>query len=973
MIITYAIIRHRLWDIRTIIHKTAVWVALSVMLIVPLYFIMWAVAKYLPMLSHAELALGLTIIFLLGYAYLRAVKPHLDHLFQRRAYNRRNMLDRLAKEMAGVRATDEVIAQILDTLTETLYPESVSVLLRSDTQDGDDGDWQKFARSKGESKVGPVSLVPEDPFVQKMVEIGLAVERGQLEVDKRFADVESEAERYFTGASIQVCLPLVQDGSILGLIHLTEKSNLQPYSRGDLEFLEQLGVSASVGLSNSLLFEQVDSQRRELADFTGTLEVKVEDRTRELQEVNDQLGLANERLRDLDKMKSRLFANISHELRTPLTLILAPADSMLAGEVGELSADVVGQVTGIRRSALELLKHIEDLLDLSQLEEARMRVRIAPFDLKSHLIRIFDFARPLAERKKIEFVLKCGEDLMVKADEAKMERVFVNLLSNALKFTDNGGKITICVDRSDDKVSVVVEDTGIGIAKEDIELIFDRFGQVDPSITRRRGGSGIGLSLAKELVELHRGKLIVTSEPGRGSTFTVELPGEIDKVLPPEVIERRTRRREVPVERRAEDNSLSQWTDEIVASLEYRFIGIDKADEQKTKTPVKTKPTELKAARVLLVDDNPEVLEYLQISLQDRYDIWTAENGKEAWELLLEHRHDLVISDIMMPVMSGLELTHRIKKDLRTQDVPIILLTARGGAEHRVEGHAVGADQYFSKPFNPSELRAAIRSLLSGRSRRFEAGARRRFASMETLLGGMAHELHNACHQVSNAQTAIWTLARRILDQDGEPRPDQKKDLAGRLDKMEGISHRALERITKVVRSLEQYTRDQMQVPWKVVDMDALVAKEVELLPSAKQKGVELKLTLEAESVVRGPEEEIRQMVLNLIENAIHAVEPGGLVEVNTSSAPGKVLLSVSDNGCGISADKQDRIFDPFFTTKDSGQGMGLGLSLCKRTITDLGGEIELRSQEGVGTQMLVELPSASFGSLKAPPPIVAH
>ncbi|MCP4609245.1 MAG: response regulator [Planctomycetes bacterium] len=667
--------------------------------------------------------------------------------------------------------------------------------------------------------------------------------------------------------------------------------------------------------------------------------------------------MANERLRDLDKMKSRFFANISHELRTPLTLILAPVEAMLGGELGEIADEHIEQIGGVRRSALELLKHINDLLDLSRLEEARMRLKVSTFDIKSHIIRIMDFARPLAERKKIEFVVSGDEGLVIEGDEEKLERVFVNLLSNALKFSDSRAKISVRIQKGDNIVKVFVKDTGIGITKENMEIIFDRFGQVDQTITRRQGGSGIGLSLAKELVELHRGRLTVTSELGKGSTFIVEIPTSLEGIVPPNLIDRREESKEVPVERREQDKGLTEWTDDILSRNEYKFMDIEKSTERRVVPRHKT--VELKSARLLIADDNSEVLKYLQQSLTDQYDVWTAQDGKEAWEMLVANRYDLVVADVMMPEVSGLELTHRIRKDPRTQDTPVILLTARGGAEHRVEGHAVGADQYFTKPFNLSELRVSIKSLLSGRSRRIEAGARRRSASMETLLGGMAHELHNACHQVQNAQSATYSLARRISEEIAETKPELNRKTTGNLDKMESICHRALERISTVVRSLKQYTSNQMQAPWQTIDLDKLIVREVNLLTGAEEKGVEIKLSLDAGVHVRGPEDEIRQMVLNLVENAIFATESGGSVKVNTTSLSGKVQLAVSDNGCGIPADKKEQVFDPFFTTKAPGQGMGLGLSLCKRTVVDLGGDIELRSQEGVGTQILVDLPIA--------------
>ena len=173
-----------------------------------------------------------------------------------------------------------------------------------------------------------------------------------------------------------------------------------------------------------------------------------------------------------------------------------------------------------------------------------------------------------------------------------------------------------------------------------------------------------------------------------------------------------------------------------------------------------------------------------------------------------------------------------------------------------------------------------------------------------------------------------------------------------------------------VTRSLKQYTRSQMQLPWENLPIDEIIERELRLITSGEEKGVDLEVSLNSNAYVRGPEEEIRQMVINLVENAIQAVDTGGHVQVKTIFNSGRVCLSVQDDGCGISPEQREQIFDPFFTTKDPGKGMGLGLALCKRTVTDLGGAIEVRSELGVGTQMLVELPNADFASTRPPSPV---
>ena len=945
LIITYAIIRHRLLDIRTIVHRTAVWVILSIALVLPLYGILRVGAALELSMEAGDLAALLSLFFLLGYAYLRKVKPYLDHLFQRRVYDRRKVLDQFARDMAALRRPDEVAGQLVETLEKSLYPESAMVIFQH--KEGKGCRVEGFPG--GMLDVDPAVLDPDGSFVRMLGDIGSAVDRSQLEVDPRSAPVREEAERYFEAARAQVFLPLVQGGRLIGRVHLGQKRSLKPYSREDLEFLEQLGASVSIGLHNAILFEQVDVQRRDLEELTGHLEEKVRERTQEIEEVNRKLTEANANLKELDRLKSRFFANINHELRTPLTLILAPIESMLSGAVGDFGREQQQQIAGIKRSALSLLKLIDDLLDLSRLEESRLKLRIGDMDLHSFLSRLVDYAGPLAERKQIGVALVSEGSIHVEADEEKLERVVVNLLTNAFKFTEPGGRVSVKLEDGGERAFISVEDTGVGIPPRDLERVFDRFHQVDSSITRKHVGAGIGLALVRELTELHNGSLSVSSEPGKGSAFTVGVPKSAAG-LPRERIERRVELLPAPVKRREADLGIPEWSDEIRSGAEYKFMGLETVTDRRLAPRVAEGG--FKAARLLVVDDNTDMLKYLHQIMSDRYEVYLMQDAERAWDLLLRDQHDLVVADIMMPGTSGLDFCRRIKTNSETQDIPVVLLTAREGIEYRIEGHEVGADEYITKPFRPEELMAAIGGLLAGKARRTEVAAQRRSASLETLLAGMAHELRNASQQVRNAHSVILKLAKRTEGLAGDGGDS-------RLVKMDAISHRALDRISKVIKGLQQYSRHRMQVPWADQNIDELVEREVRMVVESERKKVDLKLALGSSARVHGPPEELRQMILNLVENAVQAVAPGGIVEVKTEATAGKVRFTVKDNGCGIPPNERERIFDPFFTTKDPGQGMGLGLALCKRTITDIGGSIECKSRKDLGTEMVVELPAA--------------
>ncbi len=940
--ITYAIVRHRLWGIRTILHRTAAWVVLSLVLVLPVGAALWLGARLLPPLVPLELAVLLSALFLAAFAYLRRVKPVVDHWFQRRELDRQRMLERFDREMAALRRPDEVAERLLATLAQAVYPQHAA--LWSPSPAGTP--WAAVRRPDDGRRPEPGPLGPELDGLDAIEAAGGAVDVDTIEPQPGWC-------AQLAAGGIRQLAVLAQAGERVGLLELGEKANLKPYSREDLEFVDQLCASGAVGLSNALLFDRSDAQRRELVELSATLEQRVVERT-------DELRRANERLRDLDRLKSRFFANISHELRTPLSLVLAPLESMLDGELGELDGEQRERLAGVQRNALQLLKLIDDLLDLSKLEEARLRLRLAPVELAGLAERIVDTAAPLAQRKRIELAVQAEAEAEIEADEEKLERVIVNLVGNALKFTDSGGQVTVAVGQEAEEAWLRVCDDGIGIPADQLEVIFDRFHQVDASVTRRHGGSGIGLSLARELVELHGGRLDAASAAGAGSTFELRLP-RTAAGLPAERIERR--RRDLPVadRRRAEDRGLPEWNDQIRASQRYKYLDIDRATERRVVQ--RQSPAAPKAARLLVVDDNPEVLQYLEQVLGDRWELWHSQDGERALELLRAQRHDLVVSDVMMPGMSGLELCQRIKSDPRLQDTPVVLLTARSGEQARIEGHHVGADQYLSKPFKPAELRAAVDGLLAGRSRQSEAAAHRRAASLETLLAGLAHELRNACHQARNAQTAAGEMLRRELD------AERDAALLERLERMQAIAQRALERIAAVVASLQQYAFQRLQVSWAELDFDALVERAVGQLTEAEAKGVALELALESAARVRGPREALRQLVLNLVENAIQAVEPGGAVRVSTRAQTGRVLLEVVDDGCGMEAEQRERIFDLFYTTKEPGRGIGLGLAMVDKTVADLGGKVTVDSQPGQGSRFTVELPRLERS---APPPAEA-
>jgi signal transduction histidine kinase/ligand-binding sensor domain-containing protein/DNA-binding response OmpR family regulator len=396
-----------------------------------------------------------------------------------------------------------------------------------------------------------------------------------------------------------------------------------------------------------------------------------------------------EKLQEVDGMKSRFFANISHEFRTPLTLIFGPAKDI----IDETSESKTKQNAGIiKRNASRLYGLVNQLLDLSKLEAGKMTLEASEQNIIPLLKGLVLSFTSLAERKKITLQLNTiEENLNVYIDKDKVEKIITNLLSNAFKFTPEGGKIDFTVEKMIKDVEIRITDDGAGIPEERIDKIFDRFFQVDGSHTRKGEGTGIGLALTKELVELHKGKIKVESKEGEGTTFTVLLPLGKDHLKPEEIVEKETK----------EVAEVITEITELIPDEENRKEKIDIDLLLDTEKPL-----------LLIVEDNSDVRKYIISHLEDDYRIQEAVDGEDGLGQALKNIPDLIISDVMMPKMDGFELCNELKTDEKTSHIPIIMLTAKATSKDKIEGYETGADEYIMKPFDAAELKVRIKNLI---------------------------------------------------------------------------------------------------------------------------------------------------------------------------------------------------------------------------------------------------------------------
>jgi signal transduction histidine kinase/DNA-binding response OmpR family regulator/ligand-binding sensor domain-containing protein len=407
-----------------------------------------------------------------------------------------------------------------------------------------------------------------------------------------------------------------------------------------------------------------------------------------------------EHLAEVDKLKSRFFANISHEFRTPLTLILGPAKRLLERSNDEQSrtdADL------IHRSARKLNRLVDELLDIAKIEAGEMKLKARPINIVSAVNDNVLTFQSLAERRKIICRSHCAErEIIVYLDKEMTDKMLTNVLSNAFKFTPEGGTVDVSISSQPSidggAVSISIADTGIGIPGGERDRIFDRFYQVDGNHTREQEGTGIGLALTKELVELHKGTIEVESEEGRGSTFTLRFP--LGKAhLKPEEIGGEERED-------GQQKTILQLEEGVVRSVER---GSDRDVPDSSALP-----------SLLIVEDNADVRRYICSVLENKYRIVEGQNGEEGLRKSLEFIPDLIITDIMMPKMDGFQLCGTLKADSRTSHIPVIMLTAKATTDDKINGLEIGADDYIMKPFEAQELEARVRNLIEQRKRLHE-------------------------------------------------------------------------------------------------------------------------------------------------------------------------------------------------------------------------------------------------------------
>lgn len=641
---------------------------------------------------------------------------------------------------------------------------------------------------------------------------------------------------------------------------------------------------------------------------------------------------------EVDRAKTAFFSNVSHEFRTPLTLILGPIEDALRRPQEALAPD---DLKLIHRSALRLMRLVNSLLDFARAESGRLEARFVPTDLCRLVSDAASHFHSAFEGAGIEFSVECDEILEPAwvAPDA-MERVLFNLLSNAFKHTF-AGEVRCEVTRGDDEFILRIRDSGVGIASSELPQIFDRFHRVEGAQTRSHEGAGMGLALVNDAVELHGGKIAVESTVEVGTTFTIRIPAG---------------NAHLPADR------LGIEEDESIGAVDPRpFVEEALLWRPSTESPRVIRPTaqtqnehaDGNRPRILLADDNADMRAYLTRILAERWSVEGVVNGRDALNVAQETRPDLIVTDLTMPGLDGIELLESLRSEASTRDIPVVLISAQAGEETRIEALEQGANDYLVKPFTSRELVARVGAQLELSRTREQLAEVAKTATQasrakEEFLAMLGHELRNPLAPI--------VTALQLLKMRGESSREYE------------VIERQVQHLVRLVDDLldvSRIARGQVELNKRNVEAAEIVRRAVEQVDPVLERG---KHNLTVDVADRGlsvyvDPARMTQVLTNLLTNAARYSSDGSRIVIRAQAADGVVRFHVIDEGIGIEPALLEQIFDRF--TQETQQlartegGLGLGLAIVRNLVELHDGSVDAHSEgTGKGSEFVVEIPA---------------
>jgi signal transduction histidine kinase len=654
-----------------------------------------------------------------------------------------------------------------------------------------------------------------------------------------------------------------------------------------------------------------------LIDPARGLEREIVARSRELGAANEALREATEKLKELDRAKTDFFSNVSHEFRTPLTLMLGPLEEALAERAEPLGREQRSRITLAYDNSLRLLKLVNALLDFSRLQAGGVQARFAPLDVAQFTAELAGMFESAITSTSLRLDIECpplAEPAWV--DRDMWEKIVLNLVSNAFKFTHEG-RIAVRVRQNSDSVVLEVADTGIGIPDSELPRIFERFHRVEGVTGRGYEGTGIGLALVQELVKMHGGGVSVESALGTGTTFSVQIP-KGSTHLPAEFVVQEVLETHASREAAAHIADARRWLRVTEVTARLRKLSVPTARAARP--------------RVLVIDDNADLREYIASLLAPTYEVLTASEGLQGLATAKSELPDIIVSDVMMPALSGIDLVRELRADPRSASIPVILLSARAGQEAAIEGLDAGSDDYLVKPFSAAELLARVRThtQLALKRREWIHELESANRELDAFTYSVAHDLRAPLRALNGMTEMLFEDKLGQLDDEGQRYLRIVRDCGARMTQL-------IEDLLK----LSRITRGELTR--QAVDLSKLVQEVARGLAStepAREVNFVVQDGIRAEADPRL----LRVAFENLLGNAwkFTSKRTAARIEFGVEEGQEEVVFFVRDNGAGFDMAYADKLFGVFqrLHPVTEFEGTGVGLATVRRIVSRHGGRI---------------------------------